>query len=152
MSYDWDFYWIVIVCAARRKANGQHVALLTAVLLLSVGCLAQQPAEIPAPDAQPQKTSDTANATAIIPAGTRVSLQVMHPIATRLAHTGDSIDLQVTMPVNVGDKVLIPPGTYMKGALDKLTQKHDRTELRCTSIAWFGPTAIRWRSPTTSKS
>jgi hypothetical protein len=138
MRYDWDFYWIAIVCAASRKANGKHGAWLTVVLLFSLGCLAQQPSATPATAGQPIKTGAVGNRTATIPAGTGISLQVMHPIATRLASVGDSIDLQVTTPVSVGDQVLIPPGTYVKGVLDKLTEEHDRTELRIymNSLVW----------------
>jgi hypothetical protein len=138
MRYDWDFCSITIVCTKNRKTSHKHHALPTLILLLSVACLAQQPNGTPAPDPPAKETGSTGNWVATIPAGTRISLQVMHPIATRLAQTGDGIDLQVTMPVNAGDKVVIPPGAYIKGVLEKLTQKHDRTELRIylNSLVW----------------
>jgi|SRR5579859_354896 len=111
------------------------VVLVSAALLLVLSCFAQQP---PVPNGQPTKTESSSKTMATIPAGTRISLQVMHPIATRLAHPGDSIDLQATMPVNGGDKVMIPAGTYIKGTLDKITRKHDQTELRIylNSLIW----------------
>jgi hypothetical protein len=135
MKHHQDFAWIAIVCASNSKANGKILAFLTVVLLLSQGAFSQQPTGAPVPDAQSQTTGNT---TATLPTGTRISVQVMRPIATRLAHTGDGIDLQVTTPVNVGHQVLIPPGTYVKGVLDKLTQQHDRTELRLyiSSLVW----------------
>src|SRR5215471_17063324 len=99
MKYAPYFFRLATVAAVHRKTSGKHAAQLAAVLLLTLGCLAQQPAATPNPDAQPAKRADDGKTTAALPAGTRISLQVMHPIATRVAHPGDSIDLQVTTPV-----------------------------------------------------
>lgn len=135
MKRYFDFCRVAIVC----MLNCKPVVLVAAVLLLILGCLAQQPpTEKTVSENQSTSTDNGSKTMATIPSGTRISLQVMRPIVTRLAHLGDGIDLQVTVPVSEGDKVLIPAGTYLKGTLDKVTRKRDQTQLHIylNSLVW----------------
>jgi hypothetical protein len=64
-----------------------------------------------------------------IPAGTLISLVLTHSIQSRYIHHGDDIYAQVTFPVNSGDQVVIPAGTFVQGVVDRLDQSHGRAEL-----------------------
>lgn len=70
-----------------------------------------------------------------VPAGTRIALVLTHPIQTRYFHRGDDIYAQVTSPVTSGTEVIIPPGTFVQGKMDKLERRGGRGELRLQSIS-----------------
>ena len=48
---------------------------------------------------------------------------------------GDDIYAQITSPVNSENQVVIPPGTFVQGTVDKLQQKRGRAELHLQSIS-----------------
>lgn len=54
----------------------------------------------------------------IIPAGTKIPVQLRQAISTKNAQPGDSIYGQTVFPVVVGDQVMIPGGTYVQGVVD----------------------------------
>ena len=58
------------------------------------------------------------DSTITIPAGVRIFAQLQRPLSTRTAKPGDSIYMQVTFPVTVGNAVVIPAGTYLLATLD----------------------------------
>ena len=70
-----------------------------------------------------------------VPAGTRIALVLTHPIQSRYIHRGDDIYAQVTSPVNYGNEVVIPPGTFVQGTVDKLAVKGGRGELHLQSLS-----------------
>lgn len=95
-------------------------------LLIASGCWAQEqpdssqrvPAQVqeqPAPAAQKQ--------TFTIPAGTRIPLTLMNPIWAKTAKPGDSVRAVTPFPVTVGTQVMIPPGTYVEGSLEKVIKR-----------------------------
>lgn len=70
---------------------------------------------VTAPAASPQKTY-------VVPAGTKVLLQLRSAIDTRSAKPGDGVYLASTFPVVVGNRVMIPAGVYVQGVVDRVTR------------------------------
>lgn len=118
------------------------VAVSVAGLLAGAGCWAQEPApssqekptqgeqqESPAkPETEAQAPEETAtapsdNGTITVPAGTRVALALINPVFVRHAHKGDSVRAVTTFPVSVGTQLAIPAGTYLQGAIEKVTKR-----------------------------
>ncbi|HUA99800.1 MAG TPA: hypothetical protein VMA34_15815 [Terracidiphilus sp.] len=54
----------------------------------------------------------------VVPAGTKVLLQLRSGIDTRSARPGDGVYLSSIFPVVVGSRVVIPPGVYVQGVVD----------------------------------
>jgi hypothetical protein len=113
----------------------QSVALAT-MLLLAMSSVAQQAAPTPPTDPQNSATARAVTtATASVAAGTRIALVLTQPVQTRNVRRGDDIYAQVTSPVTAGNEVVIPPGTFVQGKVDRLERKGGRAELRLQSIA-----------------
>lgn len=74
---------------------------------------AQQAIETSRPAAPPVKTY-------IVPAGTKVLLQLRSSVNTKTARVGDGVYLASTFPVAVGPRVLIPAGVYVQGVVDRV--------------------------------
>ena len=68
------------------------------------------------PDKAPAKK------TYVVPAGTKVLLQLRSGINTRSAKPGDGVYLASTFPVVVGNRVLIPSGVYVQGIVDRVVR------------------------------
>lgn len=119
----------------RMTSSRRKLALVTAVFL-SVSCWAQDQQEPPNPGSQanPAQAEVQLN-TIILPAGTQLPLVLTHPIQSRVLHRGDDIYAQVTAPVNSGNQVVIPPGTFVQGTLDRLDHRGGRGELHLRSMA-----------------
>ena len=116
----------------------QIVAVLTA-LTLTTACLAQdqpQPAATP-PSAADSQTREAATTT--IPAGTRFALVLTNPVSSKTMRAGDQIQAQTTAPITAGDQVVIPPGTYVQGKLDKLKRDGTRGEMLLQSASIIFP-------------
>jgi hypothetical protein len=54
----------------------------------------------------------------IVPAGTRMPIQLRQAISTKSAQPGDPIYAQTTFPIVVHNTLMIPGGTYVKGVVD----------------------------------
>jgi type IV secretion system protein VirB10 len=54
----------------------------------------------------------------VIPAGTKIPLQLRQPISTKGAKPGDPIYAQTTFPVAVDGSIVIPAGTWVQGVVD----------------------------------
>jgi len=94
------------------------------ILLLAVSTLcAQEPALSPqTPPAPAQAGAPAAqNETITIPAGTRIPLALSSPISSK-SRPGDPVRAVTGFPVTVGKQLAIPVGTYVEGALDKVTK------------------------------
>jgi hypothetical protein len=104
---------------------------ITAVLLTAGSCLAQDstaaPAQTPSTvQANPQNEQQppvSAPRTITVPAGTRISLVVARPMRIKHAREGDSVYLQTAFPVTAGNKMVIPPGTYVQGVIQKVNRR-----------------------------
>jgi hypothetical protein len=87
------------------------------------------------PQTQNQNQAAIKLAPVTIPAGTMISLVLTHSIQSRYIHRGDPIYTQITFPVNSGNAVVIPAGTFVQGVVDRLDQSHGRAELHLQSMS-----------------
>jgi len=55
-----------------------------------------------------------------IPAGTKIPLKLTSPMGTGRARAGDSVRAETALPVAVKGQTVIPQGTYVDGAIDKV--------------------------------
>jgi hypothetical protein len=116
---------------------------LTAILLSA--CVAQeqpqeQPQEQSPAEQKPAPESNQTQAkiepvTVTIPAGTRLALVLTQPIQSRYIRRGEDIYAQVVAPVNSGGQVVIPPGTFVEGTVDKLARNGGRGRVRLQSMS-----------------
>ncbi len=60
--------------------------------------------------------------TYVVPAGTRVLLELRSAIDTRSAKPGDGVYLSSTFPVVMGNRVMIPAGVYVQGVVDRVAR------------------------------
>jgi len=81
------------------------------------------------------QNTPSAATTVTVPAGTRIPLVLTHPVQSKLLHRGDNIYAQVTAPVTVGNQVVIPPGTFVQGIVEKLERKNNRGEMHLNSMS-----------------
>ncbi|HET6205492.1 MAG TPA: hypothetical protein VFD98_01700 [Terracidiphilus sp.] len=58
--------------------------------------------------------------TYIVPAGTKVLLQLRSAVNTKSARPGDGVYLASAFPVVVGNHVMIPSGVYVQGVVDRV--------------------------------
>ena len=58
----------------------------------------------------------------VVPAGTKILLQLRSGINTRSAKPGDGVYLASTFPVVVGNRVMIPAGVYVQGVVDRVAR------------------------------
>ena len=118
--------------------NGRtRQGLLTIALLLAgLGCAAQEPQVHIVPAApksaqitlaylqdQGQQPSTAAKTMLMIPAGTRLSVAPVRWISLKHTRPGDNVNLQITFPVTNGNQMVIPPGTYVQGIVDRITRR-----------------------------
>lgn len=74
-----------------------------------------------------------------LPPGTQLALVLTHPIDSKVTRRGDSVFAQITDPVLVDRQVVIPPGTFVQGKLEKLTRQGNRAELWVESASLAFP-------------
>ncbi len=127
----------------------RFTAVTAAVLFVTITCFAQNQANDQSPSQQPQNASPqnserqnpqpsqaaAQGANVTIPPGTRLALVLTQPIETRHLRRGDDIYAQITSPVSSGDEVVIPPGTFVDGTVDKLQREGGRAELRLQTMS-----------------
>jgi hypothetical protein len=68
-----------------------------------------------------------------------MALVLTHPVQTRYIHRGDDIYAQVSSPVNSDNEVVIPPGTFVQGVVDKIQRTGGRGEVRLQSMSLTFP-------------
>jgi len=90
--------------------------------VLAIGAGAQNGASVGSQSAEPSAASQSEAAqnprqAIIVPAGTKVLLQLKSPIDTKSAHVGDGVYCQTSFPVTQDNIVVIPAGTYVKGEI-----------------------------------
>lgn len=95
-------------------------AFAVPAMLLAVGSAAhgQGPASFAAHSVAPW----SADSSVTVPAGTQIFAQLQRPLSTRTAEAGDSVYMQVTFPVTVGNAVVIPAGTYVLATIDTVSR------------------------------
>jgi hypothetical protein len=104
--------------------------IIAGLILLAAAAWCQPaPDQPPAPRQELQQRTDLPsspgqlpqpNATTpwVVPAGTKIPIQLRRPVSTKNAAAGDPIYAQTTFPIVGADLVMIPAGTYVKGEVD----------------------------------
>jgi hypothetical protein len=76
--------------------------------------------QLPAPKPPAsQPPSAQAGSVFTVPAGTKLPLGLLRPISVRSSDPVADVYLQITFPVTVGSQMLIPPGAYIQGVIQK---------------------------------
>jgi hypothetical protein len=114
------------------SATNNKLTLLV-IVLLTASLFAQEQSQPRANSDQTQTEAKNSNIT--IPAGTHLALVLTQPVQTRHTRRGDDIYAQVTSPVDAENQVVIPPGTFVQGTVDKVERNGGRGELRLQSMA-----------------
>lgn len=108
-------------------------AVVPTLFLASLTCLAQNFSQDTG-KSEPAPPPD-AHATVTIPAGTRLALVLTQPVQTRYIRRGDDVYAQITDPVDSANEVVIPPGTFVQGTVDKIERNGGRGEIRLQSMS-----------------
>src|SRR3954468_17555371 len=74
--------------------------------------------ELPPKAAAVDGRSGSINPLLVVPAGTKIPIQLRQAVSTKNAQPGDPIYGQTTFPVIIDNLVMIPAGTFVKGAVD----------------------------------
>jgi type IV secretion system protein VirB10 len=88
-----------------------------------------------------------AKKTFVVPAGTKVLLQLRSSVNTKSAKPGDGVYLASTFPVVVGNHVLIPAGVYVQGIVDHVARAghvkgHALLDMHFTSMIFPNGTVV----------
>jgi len=119
----------------QSKTRIRQATALTMTVVFSMSTLAQQPSPAASQAANESTKVKNIAITASVPAGTRIGLVLTQPIQTRYVHRGDDIYAQITSPVTAGSGVVIPPGAFVQGKVDKIEREAGRGEVRLASLA-----------------
>lgn len=75
--------------------------------------------DIPAGSASAAQTpSQAASGIWVVPAGTKIPIQLRQAVSTKNAQPGDPIYAQTTFPIVIDGIIMIPAGTFVKGVVD----------------------------------
>jgi len=74
--------------------------------------------EIPVKPPAADVNVETPSGLWVVPAGTKIPIQLRQAVSTKNAQPGDPIYAQTTFPVIVESLVMIPAGTFVKGVVD----------------------------------
>lgn len=117
------------------KTTFRQLFVLIAMPLLTTFSMAQQ-TTAPAYSPDKSQVADANNNVSItVSAGTRIALVLTQPVQTRYLHRGDDMYAQIVSPVTAGNQVVIPPGTFVQGKIDKIDRQGGRGELRLQSMS-----------------
>ena len=127
-------YLLEVSTPIHRISNDLKLIPIAAILLTGSAFAQDQPQPAAPPDSgQVQVENQNSNIT--IPSGTHLALVLTQPVQTRYIHRGDDIYAQVTSPVDAENQVVIPPGTFVQGTVDKIQRSGGRGELHLQSMA-----------------
>ena len=76
---------------------------------------------VPPPVAAPARAG-TADSKLIVPKDTAVPLQLRNAINSRTAYVGQAIYCETIYPITVGNRIVIPVGSYVKGAVTQVVR------------------------------
>lgn len=94
------------------------------ILVLSSGTLlaAQQPAHKPEAVSHPGADTRPENSKIVVPTETTIPLQLKNTINSRTAYAGQAIYCETIYPITVGNRIVIPVGTYVKGRVTQVVR------------------------------
>ena len=100
-----------------------------------------------ASNAQPAGGEPAVQKSFVVPAGTKVLLQLRSALNTRSAKPGDGVYLASTFPVVVGNRVMIPSGVYVQGVVDRVVRAghvsgRSQLDMHFTSIIFPNGTVV----------
>jgi hypothetical protein len=100
------------------------IRTLLAILLLAAASQAQPAPGLKSrtevPGVNTQTSSPAPGALWIVPAGTRIPLQLRQPVSTKTAQPGDPIYAQTAFPIVIQGQMVIPAGTWVQGVVDSV--------------------------------
>jgi hypothetical protein len=127
-------YLRFLLSPSRHSHLFQKQIFVSLAGLLALGLTSICPAQNS--ESGPQQPPAPAHSDSVtLPAGTRFALVLTHPIQSRYLHRGDDIYAQVNSPVDAGDQMVIPPGTFVQGTVERLEQRNGRAFLHLQSMA-----------------
>ena len=139
-----------------RLPHGISMAaiVLGAVTATSTAAFSQTPttapdavAPVPAASSDQPAAAAPAKKSYIVPAGTKVLLQLRSAVNTKSAKPGDGVYLASTFPVVVGNRVMIPAGVYVQGVVDRVVRAgrakgKSQLDMHFTSIIFPNGTVV----------
>ena len=129
------FTLAAVFCAVALAAAAQ-----TAPPADSSAAAAPEPQAAATPPA-PAPPAAASSSIILVPAGTKVLLELRSALNTKSARPGDGVYLSSTFPVVVGNRVVIPSGVYVQGIVDSIVRpgrgvgaKHAQLNMHFTSM------------------
>ena len=101
------------------------ISLILFMLVLVLPSFAQTPAGPVSPAAQPQPAAPPStgdDSRIIVPAETTIPMMLLTPINTKSAFVGASIYCESVYPVTVANRIVIPRGSSIKGAITQVVR------------------------------
>ena len=98
----------------RASCASLFALLVSAAQISGFGQSAQ-----PAP---PQNITSGEEGKIVVPADTRIPLELLNAIGTRTAYVGQEVYFESIYPVTVKNRIIIPPGTYVKGRITQVVR------------------------------
>jgi hypothetical protein len=129
---------------------------IVSISLLVASSVARAQMASPSDGSQSTSSSGT-NSTApdlppiVVPAQTQLALVLMHPVDSKSMHRGDILYAQTTAPVEVGNQVAIPAGTFVQGPIEKISRNGDRGEFVMQSVSVLFPNGYTAKLPGPAK-
>jgi hypothetical protein len=106
----------------RRNRIRTSVFTLLAFAAGTIVTLAQSPAPVK-PESRTASAKPVAVSSGIIvPVDTTIPVELRNTISTRTASAGDSIYCDTIYPVTVGNRIVIPVGSYVKGSVTQVVR------------------------------
>jgi hypothetical protein len=136
-----------VLSSARNLRKTQILWLILAILLLALPSGAQQTQHSPHGQQGPPAPEGPLNqqgslqgpaqnpAPITLPVGTQLALILTHPVDSKTMHRGDTVFAETTAPVLADNQVVIPPGAFVQGKVEKLTRQGSRAELLMQSLS-----------------
>src|SRR5215467_87054 len=118
---------VLIGWPAAAQSDAPHVEIMPATWVVAQ----QQQVQEPQSQQPPPEESEIT-----IPAGTRLSLALFRSISFKHTKSGDPVHLQVVFPVTVGNRMVIPPGTYVLGVVDAIKRGNRKYEVLAMRLRW----------------
>lgn len=118
----------------RSVSSPGKINVIALALFAAGTCMAQEQAS-PTDQINPPQSSESQPSTVTIPAGTHLALALTQPIQSRRVRRGDDVYAQVISPVHSDNQVVIPPGTFVQGTVDKIQRQGGRGEIKLQSMS-----------------
>jgi hypothetical protein len=92
-----------------------------AIMVMIAAILTAQHQKAVAAQLSATQGASSGGATSItVPAGARIVFAMVRPVASKTVGAGETVYLQTTFPVIVGEKLAIPAGTFVQGVLAEI--------------------------------